>query len=136
MPRRPLPLLRPLSRAAGLSVLLVACALCLAPAARAQSAADTTGPLSEQQRNELASAGAKLAEERCQKCHAIDATSTSLNKDAPPFRDLVGKWPAEDLEEALAEGIVTGHEEMPEFVFTTDEITAFIEFLHGLGSKN
>ena len=86
-------------------------------------------PLTPQQRAEAIKAGRKLAKERCSSCHAINAKGASANKAAPPFRTFASKWPLQDLEEPLAEGIVTGHEEMPEFVFTPDEITSFLEFL-------
>jgi mono/diheme cytochrome c family protein len=117
--------------------LLALAVLAMSPLSRA---AEDTGEgagaeeqqVTPEQRAALAATGRKLAEERCQRCHAIDQTSASPNTAAPPFRELSDKWPPEDLEEALAEGIVTGHEEMPEFVFTTDEITAFIEFLDTL----
>lgn len=92
-------------------------------------------PLSPAERSALAATGKTLAREHCQRCHAIDDDAASTNTNAPPLRDVAKQWPAEDLEEALAEGIVTGHEDMPEFVFTTDEIIAFIEFLHTLGNR-
>ncbi|MDN3719728.1 hypothetical protein QW131_12490 [Roseibium salinum] len=46
-------------------------------------------------------------------------------KEPPAFRDLSGLYPLESLEEALAEGIVTGHDNMPEFAFEPDDINAF-----------
>ena len=35
---------------------------------------------------------------------------------APPFRDLPKRYPVENLAEALAEGIVTGHPARPRFI--------------------
>jgi mono/diheme cytochrome c family protein len=52
---------------------------------------------------------------------------------APPFREFAAKWPLDALEEALADGIVTGHPEMPEFKLTPDQISAFIAYLETLG---
>lgn len=76
--------------------------------------------------------GQELAKTRCASCHSIETVGGSPNKEAPAFRSFASKWPLETLEESLAEGIVTGHEEMPEFVFTPEEITAFLEFLRTL----
>jgi mono/diheme cytochrome c family protein len=76
--------------------------------------------------------GFNLLRENCARCHAIDATSTSPLAKAPPFRDVVKKYDPAALEEALAEGIVTGHNEMPEFVFDPDQITAIIAYLDTL----
>jgi hypothetical protein len=51
---------------------------------------------------------------------------------APPFRTLHERYPVETLEEALAEGIATGHPAMPEFVFSVPEIKDFITYLKSL----
>lgn len=51
---------------------------------------------------------------------------------APPFRTLHSKYPVENLEEALAEGIVTGHPEMPVFQLEPPQISALIEYLYTL----
>ncbi|MCF6198547.1 MAG: cytochrome c [Hyphomicrobiaceae bacterium] len=76
--------------------------------------------------------GQKLASKKCASCHSIKRTGDSPNKAAPPFRTFADKWPLESLEESLAEGIVTGHAEMPEFVLTPPEIDAFLTFLGSL----
>ena len=58
-----------------------------------------------------------IARTYCVNCHAIDKLSPSPLTIAPPFRDLHKKYPVEQLQEALAEGVVTGHPTMPEFRF-------------------
>jgi mono/diheme cytochrome c family protein len=45
------------------------------------------------------------------------------------MRTFRERWPVEHLAEALAEGIMVGHEEMPEFRMTTSEIDAFLAYL-------
>ncbi len=77
-------------------------------------------------------AGQKLASAKCASCHSIKKAGDSPNKEAPPFRTFAQKWPLESLEESLAEGIVTGHQDMPEFVLTPPEIDAFLIFLGSL----
>jgi hypothetical protein len=47
---------------------------------------------------------------------------------APPFRTLHERYPVENLEEALSEGIVTGHPTMPEFRLDVAQINDFIPF--------
>ena len=54
---------------------------------------------------------------------------SSHHEEAPPFRVVVTRYPPEDLAEALAEGIVSGHPDMPEFVFQPDEIEAILAYL-------
>ena len=68
----------------------------------------------------------------CARCHAIDKVSPSPLRIAPPFRTLHERYPVETLEEALAEGIVTGHPSMPQFQFEPDQINDFIGFLKSL----
>jgi len=81
---------------------------------------------------QLITNGKKMAQEKCASCHSIEVKGESPNEAAPPFRTFASKWPLQSLEEALAEGIVTGHEEMPEVIFTPPEIVAFLEFLGSL----
>ena len=76
--------------------------------------------------------GKRLALTYCAKCHAIDKVSPSPLKIAPPFRTLHERYPVAMLEEALGEGIVTGHPTMPEFRFEDDQIGDFIAFLKTL----
>jgi mono/diheme cytochrome c family protein len=86
----------------------------------------------KEQQTQLIKKGKELATKRCAACHSVEVKGDSPDKDAPPFRTFASKWPLEALEETLAEGIVTGHEKMPEAVFTPKEITAFLEFLRTL----
>lgn len=76
--------------------------------------------------------GKRLALTYCAKCHAVDRVSPSPLKIAPPFRTLHERYPVGMLEEALADGIVTGHPTMPEFRFDADQIGDFIAFLKTL----
>ena len=77
----------------------------------------------------IASANAQSAQRglnylraNCARCHAIDKVSESPLKIAPPFRTLHLKYPVEMLQEAFAEGIQTGHRNMPEFRLEADQI--------------
>jgi mono/diheme cytochrome c family protein len=76
--------------------------------------------------------GKRLALTYCAKCHSIDKVSPSPLKIAPPFRTLHERYPVETLQEALAEGIVTGHPTMPQFSFDADQVSDFIAFLKTL----
>ncbi len=73
--------------------------------------------------------GQQLALTYCGACHAVSKSDTSAQADAPPFRELSGRYPLESLEESLAEGIVTAHENMPEIAFEPGDIDAFLGYL-------
>lgn len=77
-------------------------------------------------------AGERLAQENCARCHAIGPTGKSPFEPAPPFRSFARKWPLENIEEALAEGIVVGHKAMPAFELTTEQIDDLIAYLSTL----
>ena len=76
--------------------------------------------------------GHDLLRQNCARCHAIDAGSASPEPKAPPFREVVKKYDPSALEEALAEGIVTGHDKMPQFTFEPEQIAAIIAYLDTL----
>jgi mono/diheme cytochrome c family protein len=76
--------------------------------------------------------GITFAQANCASCHAVDKMSPSSLPLAPPFRNLHLRYPVENLAEALAEGIVTGHPNMPEFRLDPGQIGDFIDFLKTL----
>ena len=51
------------------------------------------------------------------------------------IRTLSSKYPVEDLAEALAEGIVSGHPDMPIFVFNPHDVEAIIQYLQSIQIK-
>ncbi|OYW54509.1 MAG: cytochrome C [Hyphomicrobium sp. 32-62-53] len=79
--------------------------------------------------------GKVLVEEKCARCHAIGRDDKSPHEKAPPFRDVVEIYPSENLAEALAEGIVSGHPDMPVFKFEPPQIEAFLGYLNSLSEK-
>jgi cytochrome c len=76
--------------------------------------------------------GKRLALTYCAKCHSIDKVTPSPLRIAPPFRTLHERYPVETLQEALAEGIVTGHPTMPQFRFDADQVGDFVAYLKTL----
>ncbi|MBS0250732.1 MAG: cytochrome c [Proteobacteria bacterium] len=81
------------------------------------------------------SKGLAILQKNCARCHALGLTEKSPHAQAPPFRDIVNRYPVEDLEESLAEGIMSGHPDMPEFTFEPDEIGSIIAYLNSLKAK-
>src|SRR5262249_460886 len=79
--------------------------------------------------------GHALLEANCSRCHAIERTGDSPHREAPPFRTLSRRYPVDWLQEALAEGLSTGHPDMPEFVFEVPEIDAILAYLQSIQVK-
>lgn len=79
--------------------------------------------------------GEALLTRDCSRCHAVGATGNSPRPDAPAFRTLGTRYPIEQLEEALGEGIMSGHPDMPEFKFDADEVGAIIDYLKSIQKR-
>lgn len=76
-------------------------------------------------------AGAALVQRNCAACHGVTTEDASPTPRAIPFRFLGRLYPIEQLEEALAEGIMVSHE-MPEFVLEAEEVGALIAYLESI----
>jgi len=76
--------------------------------------------------------GRALVVRNCGLCHAVGRSDQSPRPGAPAFRDLSQRYEVEALGEALAEGILTGHPEMPEFRFAPHEVDAILRYLQSI----
>ncbi len=76
--------------------------------------------------------GKTFAVTNCARCHSVDRVTGSPLKIAPPFRTLHLRYPIEDLAEAFAEGIETGHPTMPVFQLEPDQINDLLSYLKTL----
>jgi mono/diheme cytochrome c family protein len=111
------------NRAPGLPVMAAICA------ALAFGLATAPGRAAEK---DLTDKGQVLVKENCSRCHAIGKEGDSPHPQAPPFRTLSSKYPIEDLAESLAEGIMSGHPDMPIFVFSPADVEAIIDYLNSI----
>jgi cytochrome c len=76
--------------------------------------------------------GEALLARDCASCHAVGRSGESSDKLASPFRTLGQRYPIESLEEALGEGILSGHPDMPEFKFDAGDVGAIIAYLKSI----
>jgi cytochrome c len=76
--------------------------------------------------------GLVIVRTNCSRCHAVGKMGDSPLPIAPPFRTLHERYPVDDLQEPLAEGIVTGHPTMPEFRFDPGQVGDIIAYLKSL----
>jgi cytochrome c len=79
--------------------------------------------------------GKSLVERYCSGCHAVGRSGKSRHPDAPAFRTLSKRYPLINLEESLAEGISTGHPDMPEFQVGPNEISSIVRYLDTIQEK-
>ncbi len=90
----------------------------------AVSRAETLSPAAQR--------GRVFVQVNCARCHAVGRIGDSPLSIAPAFRTLHKRYPIDSLQEALAEGIVTGHPSMPEFSLAPDQVDAVISYLKSL----
>jgi mono/diheme cytochrome c family protein len=110
----------------GMKLLILALSTVFAiTAAHAQAAPDA----------DLLKQGEALIAKDCGRCHGIGRSDASRHPQAPLFRTLSKRYPIESLEEALGEGIISGHPDMPEFQFDADEVGAIIAYLKSIQEK-
>lgn len=79
--------------------------------------------------------GETLVTKYCARCHAVGRAGPSPHLGAPAFRVLARRYPIEGLEEALGEGIVSGHPHMPEIRFSGDDVGAIIAYLKSIQER-
>jgi len=80
----------------------------------------------------LINKGEVLVKQNCSRCHAIGKEGDSSHPQAPPLRTLSRKYPIQDIAESLAEGIVSGHPDMPVFVFNPRDVEAIVQYLQSI----
>lgn len=76
--------------------------------------------------------GFVFAKTNCSLCHAIGTVGESPLPEAPAFRTLHTRYPVENLAEAFAEGISTGHPSMPEFQLDPAQINDLLAYLESI----
>jgi mono/diheme cytochrome c family protein len=84
---------------------------------------------------DLLKQGEALVTRNCGRCHGISRTDASKHPQAPLFRKLSKRYPIESLEEALGEGIISGHPDMPEFQFDAEDVGAIIAYLKSIQDR-
>lgn len=104
---------------------------CVVAATAASGAEDAPpAPAADQQ----IAQGRALAQANCGVCHAVtkdDESPTWVNSNTP-FRRLFERFPIPMLEQAARSGIISGHDEMPGFQFSSDEIGALLSYIDSL----
>jgi len=79
--------------------------------------------------------GEDLVSRHCAMCHAIGRSGTSPDSKAPSFRTLGQRVPLDSLQEPLGRGLLSGHPEMPEFVFPQQDVSAILRYLRSIQER-
>ena len=82
--------------------------------------------------DKLATRGKAILQEKCGRCHAIEAVGDSPLKIAPPMRDIYARYAPQELRAELMEGKVSRHKEMPQIDFSEEDTAAILAYLYAL----
>ena len=80
--------------------------------------------------------GAALAELRCGRCHATGSTGESPQRGVIPFRRLHERYPVDMLVDAQRTSNIAGHDEMPMFELTPEEVRALLRHIDALAPEH
>ena len=85
--------------------------------------------------SKLEARGKAILQEKCGRCHAVEAVGESPLKIAPAMRDIYGRYAPRELQEELLEGKVSRHKEMPQIEFSHEDVSAIMAYLYALAVK-
>ena len=89
-------------------------------------AADTT---------EIEARGKAVLQEKCGRCHAVEAVGESPLKYAPPMRDIYARYVPRELQQELLQGMVSKHKAMPQIEFSQEDVAAIMAYLYALSVR-
>ena len=85
--------------------------------------------------SKVAKQGKMVLQEKCGRCHAIEAVGESPLKEASPMRDIYARFNPRELQAELSEGLVSRHRDMPQIEFSDEDVYAILTYLYALAVK-
>jgi mono/diheme cytochrome c family protein len=79
--------------------------------------------------------GKSILQEKCARCHAVEAAGESPLKLAPPMREIYARYAPRELQAELMEGMVSRHKEMPQVDFSEEDASAILVYLYALATR-
>jgi mono/diheme cytochrome c family protein len=73
--------------------------------------------------------GRAIAARKCAPCHAIGRDDERPHAIVTPFRDLHTRYPIEMLIDAQRTGVISGHDEMPMFELSREDMRALLVYI-------
>jgi mono/diheme cytochrome c family protein len=82
--------------------------------------------------SKLAMRGKVILQEKCGRCHAIEVHGDSRLKQAPPMREIYGRFNPRELQAELSEGKASRHKDMPQISFSDEDVHAILTYLYAI----
>jgi mono/diheme cytochrome c family protein len=73
--------------------------------------------------------GRAIAARKCAACHAIGRADARPPAIVTPFRELHTRYPIEMLIDARETGVISGHDEMPMFELSREDMRALLAYI-------
>ena len=73
--------------------------------------------------------GQAIAGRKCAPCHAIGRDDERPHAIVTPFRELHRRYPIEMLVDARETGTISGHDEMPMFELSREDMRALLAYI-------
>ena len=80
--------------------------------------------------------GANIAIEKCSLCHAITHDDIPPHAIVIPFRELHTRFPIPMLIEARERGVIAGHDEMPMFTLSKQDMSDLLSYIDSLAPSS
>ena len=98
----------------------------------------TAGQIPARGENDVASIvrGQELAQLLCKRCHAIAGPGPGNEEKSPPFSTLIAKLTLEGVADQLLEGLLLGHDPMPRWEFSEQQVEDLLFYIDSVSSEN
>jgi mono/diheme cytochrome c family protein len=73
--------------------------------------------------------GRAIAAQKCAPCHAVGRDDERPHAIVTPFRELHTRYPIEMLIDARKSGVISGHDEMPMFELSREDMKALLAYI-------
>jgi len=73
--------------------------------------------------------GRAIAARKCAACHAIGRDDERPHAIVTPFRELHTRYPIDMLIDAQETGVISGHDEMPMFELSREDMRALLAYI-------
>jgi mono/diheme cytochrome c family protein len=92
-------------------------------------------PEAAAQTSSILERGRALAARKCAPCHAVGRDDERPHAIVTPFRELHTRYPIQMLVDALRTGIISGHDEMPMFELSREDMRALLAFIDSFAPR-
>ena len=80
--------------------------------------------------------GQELAQLLCARCHAIAGPGPGAEEKSPPFSTLVSTLTLEGIADQLLEGLPMGHDPMPKWQFSEQQVEDLLFYIESVSTED